>query len=202
MIEEADMSENLISNMFRKALAPKRWWSGIFVLFIIVVVVITTTGCMPQAQACCQVINVAQNTITARDIKTGRTFQFQIDQMDGINLKIGDTIGADLTVGNVTSVKGIAKTYKAFEPDNAEPCCEIVSIQPDPAEPCCEIISAKNNATGTTFQFDAEGVRLLSSLTVGQAVNVIGSWAAVQSSVIPGLGNLGATFSFAISPVK
>lgn len=188
-------------------------WHGSMLLAVaLAAICIAIVGCNPTpapAVPCCQVINVVPpSEVVGRDIKTGRTFEFQIGPIDyalfdsGAAIKVGDSLSADLTTGKITAINGVTKSYNAFEPNWGEPCCQIISIQPNPAVPCCEVVNAKNNATSATFQFKAEGEQLVKSLSVSQAVSTIGNWAAVQSSAIPGLGNKPATYSFAIGTLK
>ena len=65
---------------------------------------------------------------------------------------------------------------------DAEPCCNVVSVQPDPLEPCCNVITYKNNSTGKSFRFRAN--KNISTINVGQPLysEPVNDFAIVQSS--------------------
>ncbi len=70
-------------------------------------------------------INAKTGLVTAKEIKTGKTFQFKVNPSEPVNvakllksLKVGQKVFSDFTKGVVS-----------VSPDGTEPCCEIV--QPD-----------------------------------------------------------------------
>jgi hypothetical protein len=90
------------------------------------------------ASPCCGIVNVQPSGIvTARDTKTGRTFDFQVtDRRLLSTLKPGQPVAADFKTMQVS-----------VEPDGATPCCAIVSAAPaatapvSGASPCCAIVA-------------------------------------------------------------
>ncbi len=172
-------------------------------------------------EPCCTIaaIDAARGIVTARDTATGRTFQFQADPRDFGSLRVGDAVTADLEAGRVTGVGNATRNHVVVEPDGAQPCCDVMSIEPAPADPINEleadsaepisefepvngIVTARNNLTGQTFQFQVPAA-LRSRIAVGQALSMdaSGQWASVQSSAASA-GSRGrpATYSFAIRP--
>lgn len=77
------------------------------------------------AEPCCAItaIDTKSQTITAKETKTGRTFQFKVADAKLLSsLKVGQAVQADFT------------TMK-------------VSVQPDAATPCCAIVNLRQPAT-------------------------------------------------------
>lgn len=147
-------------------------------------------------QPCCEItaINSSSGTVTAKEISSGRSFQFSVPDSGLLSsLRVGQGVYANYPQGKV-SVDGFA------------PCCSIIGAgaaatpiatdgtaaagavnnqargsfkgNANPAEPCCQItainaqtgmVTARVNATGQTFQFQTSP-QLLQSLKVGQRV--------------------------------
>jgi hypothetical protein len=71
--------------------------------------------------------------VTARETKTGRTFQFALPTDVTSGLKVGDAVDVDLGGMRITGVKGAARTAQIREPDFQEPCCAVVAFATDSA---------------------------------------------------------------------
>ena len=71
--------------------------------------------------------------VTARETKTGRTFQFTLPADVVAGLKAGDAVDVDLGGMRVTGVKGAARTAQIREPESLEPCCGVVAFATDSA---------------------------------------------------------------------
>jgi hypothetical protein len=71
--------------------------------------------------------------VTARETKTGRTFQFTLPADVASGVKVGDAVDVDLGGMRVTGVKGAARTAQIREPDSSEPCCNVVAFATDSA---------------------------------------------------------------------
>ena len=73
-------------------------------------------------ESCCGIttIDAKTQTVTAKETKTGRTFQFQVADAKTLgSLKVGQAVHADF------------KTMKvSVRPNAAEPCCNIVNVRP------------------------------------------------------------------------
>src|SRR5689334_5721723 len=90
------------------------------------------------SEPCCAIVAVQPSgVVTARDTKTGRTFEFQVaDRRLLSTLKPGQPVHADFTAMRVS-----------VQPDGLEPCCSIVSAAPNASvpingiEPCCAIVA-------------------------------------------------------------
>jgi hypothetical protein len=90
------------------------------------------------AEPCCNIVSVQPSgAVTARDAKTGRTFEFRVaDRRLLSTLKTGQLVHADFTTMRVS-----------VEPDGSEPCCSIVSAAPNAtapvssAQPCCAVVA-------------------------------------------------------------
>jgi len=90
------------------------------------------------AEPCCNIVAVQPSgVVTARDTKTGRTFEFRVaDRRLLSTLKPGQPVHADFTTMRVS-----------VEPDGAEPCCGIVSAAPNATvpvsgiSPCCAVVA-------------------------------------------------------------
>jgi hypothetical protein len=128
---------------------------------------------------CCDItaIDGVANTATAIDKATGQSFTFSVADRSLLqNLRIGQSISADLPAGRVSV-------------NQSNPCCDIVSggaaapaaaqLQPAPADPCCNITAigagagvatAKDKTTGRTITFTVPDQSTLQGLQVGQAV--------------------------------
>jgi Cu/Ag efflux protein CusF len=71
---------------------------------------------------CCDItaIDAKTTTVTAKETRTGRTFQFKVaDQALLRGLKVGQAVHADFTTLKVS-----------VQPDGDEPCCNLVNLQP------------------------------------------------------------------------
>ena len=78
-------------------------------------------------EPCCNVtaIDAKTQTVSAREAKTGRTFQFRVtDARILSSLKIGQAVHADF------------KTLKvSVQPDAQEPCCAVINLRAPAAAP-------------------------------------------------------------------
>lgn len=102
-------------------------------LLRVVTVVVLTLGAMvgpvpaDAAEPCCGItaIDAKAQTVTARETKTGRTFQFKVADAKLLSsLKIGQAVHADF------------KTMKvSVQPDAQEPCCSVVNLRPPATAP-------------------------------------------------------------------
>ncbi|MGH7637274.1 MAG: hypothetical protein ACREOK_06440 [Gemmatimonadaceae bacterium] len=141
-------------------------------------------------EPCCGItaIDTRTRTVTAREISTGHTFQFKVENRRVLaGLKVGGKVYADFAAGKVG-------------PDPVEPCCGIIGartqaakVRRDPAEPasitakarrdggspCCAItaidvrsgtVTARVQATGRTFQFRMTDRAALAGVRAGQQV--------------------------------
>jgi hypothetical protein len=83
----------------------------------------------PRAHAiepCCSITAIDARTqmVTARDARTGRTFQFKVAETRALaTLKVGQPVFADFTTLKVS-----------IQPDGLEPCCSVVNLR-TPATP-------------------------------------------------------------------
>ena len=155
----------------------------------------TSVDVQPDAsEPCCGIIAVdaARGLATARDLSTGRTFQFAAPNAGAV--RAGDRVAADLAAGRVTSAAGIPGASATLEPAYGDPCCGVVSIEPDPADPCCSIVSVTNTATGQAARFSAP-MEVARGLAAGDPVwaDAIGGFAVIQTAVAAGRS---ATYSF------
>ena len=90
------------------------------------------------AEPCCGIVAVQPSgVVTARDTKTGRTFEFRVDDRRLLStLKPGQPVYADFTTMRVS-----------VQPDGIEPCCGIVSAAPNATapvssvSPCCAVVA-------------------------------------------------------------
>ena len=74
------------------------------------------------AEPCCSItaIDAKAQTVTARETKTGRAFQFKVaDARLLTSLKVGQAVSANFTTMKVS-----------VQPDAQEPCCNIVNLRP------------------------------------------------------------------------
>ncbi|MEX2244123.1 MAG: hypothetical protein WD716_09795 [Fimbriimonadaceae bacterium] len=71
--------------------------------------------------------------VTARETKTGRTFQFTVPADVAAGLKAGDAVDVNFGGMRVTGVKGAVRTAQIREPDPVEPCCSVVAFATDSA---------------------------------------------------------------------
>ena len=73
------------------------------------------------AEPCCNItaLDAKTQTVTARETRTGRTFQFKVADTKALSaLKVGQAVHADF------------KTMKvSLNPDGAAPCCGIVNLR-------------------------------------------------------------------------
>jgi len=72
-------------------------------------------------EPCCNVtaIDARTHVVTAREMRTGRTFQFKAADTKLLpSLRIGQAVHADFTTMKVS-----------VNPDGATPCCAIVNLQ-------------------------------------------------------------------------
>jgi hypothetical protein len=179
---------------------------GVFVLGLATPVTAQLpTGKVRSADVCCGIITIqpaphdpTNGVVTIRAIRTGRTFQFKAGGGQLRSLQVGAAVVMDARSARVLSIAGVKRTYAVFEPDPAEPCCEIVTIRPDAHEPTNGIVTIRNDRTGATLRFTASR-EALGSLRVGTrvALDATGSYAMVQSAATSGARK--ATYSF---PVK
>jgi len=89
-----------------------------FVLALVLAVV--PVASVEAGEPCCGItaIDAKTQTVSARDTKTRRTFQFKMADVAALRaLKVGQAVHADFTTMKV-SVK----------PDGIEPCCGIVNL--------------------------------------------------------------------------
>lgn len=74
------------------------------------------------SEPCCNItaIHAKTQTVTARETKTGRTFQFKVADATLLRgLKVGQAVHADF------------KTMKvSLNPDGVDPCCGILNLHP------------------------------------------------------------------------
>jgi hypothetical protein len=90
------------------------------------------------AEPCCNIVAVQPSgAVTAREGKTGRTFDFRVDDRRLLStLNPGQPVHADFTTMRVS-----------VQPDGSEPCCSIVSAAPNAtapvsgAAPCCGFVA-------------------------------------------------------------
>lgn len=133
-------------------------------------------------EVCCPITAIDPRTgvVTAREVKTGRKFQFKVTDAALLkSLKVGQKIDADFTTQKV-SVDGTAQ------------CCDIVHTAPpaganrakekaaqDP--PCCSltaidrttgVVSARNRTSGQEVSFKVYHAKFLAGLRVGQPVDL------------------------------
>jgi hypothetical protein len=79
------------------------------------------------AEPCCNVtaIDSKTQTVTAKETRTGRTFQFKVaDARLLTSLKVGQAVSANFTTMKVS-----------VQPDAQEPCCSIVNLRPAATAP-------------------------------------------------------------------
>lgn len=73
------------------------------------------------AEPCCNItaLDATNQTATARETKTGRTFQFKVADTKSLSaLKVGQAVHADF------------KTMKvSLSPDGIAPCCNLVNLR-------------------------------------------------------------------------
>ena len=89
-------------------------------------------------EPCCGIVAIQPSgVVTAREAKTGRTFEFQVaDRRLLSTLKPGQPVHADFAAMRVS-----------VEPDGIDPCCAIVSVAPtaavpiSSASPCCGVVA-------------------------------------------------------------
>lgn len=178
----------------------KRFWN--FLLLALLLIVLLETRALAGAP-CCTIaaINPVRGVVTARDTKTGGTFQFKTEAAPLRTLKVGDPVDIDARAGRVLSVAGVSRTYAVFEPEGAEPINEVVSIEPDSADRCCAVVGARNLLTGERFQFSANR-QSLTRLRVGDkiALDSTGNYAMVQSAATS--GGAKATYSFPVKAIE
>ena len=86
-----------------------------------------------QRAASARIVSVepVKGVVTARETKTGRTFQFALPANVAAGLKPGDAVTADLAAMKVATVKGVAQTAQIREPDGLDPCCNVVAFASD-----------------------------------------------------------------------
>ena len=76
---------------------------------------------------CCAIttIDAKTQTVTAREAKTGRTFQFKVADAKTLDaLKVGQPVQADFSTMKVS-----------LDPDGAQPCCAVVNLRGPAAAP-------------------------------------------------------------------
>jgi hypothetical protein len=151
---------------------------------------------------CCSVISVdsARGVVTVRHLKTGRTVQFEAGSSTLQTIKLGALAEGDLAVGRLTAVGAVTRTFSTFEPEFAQPCCNVVTMRPateadmkpsepvndlrdklKPSEPVNNIVTAADKKSGKTFTFGVPQAAAR-ALKVGQNVDLVptGEWAMVQ----------------------
>ncbi len=132
---------------------------------------------------CCNVIvrNDQKNIVVARDITTGRLYQFKADALDMKSIKLNDAV--NISSGKVTAISGANRTYATVRPDPVAPCCNVVSIQANGISPCCNMVNIMNNTTNNKFAISVPK-QIAATLKTGQAVSMDASsgMAVVQSS--------------------
>lgn len=132
----------------------------------------------PSAVPCCGIVSIdrVNGIVTARILKTGKTFKFEVDSRSLLKtLRVGQKVWVDAGTRKVSMMDG-------------EPCCTIVGpadlsgvvrLETNDGEPCCAIIAvdklkgmvtARNTTTARTFQFRATPVEI-GALNVGDSVN-------------------------------
>src|SRR5438105_3619070 len=74
---------------------------------------------------CCSIVGMdaVSGVVTARDLKTGRTFEFKADQLDIKGMRIGDSVEADMESRSVLSIGGVARKYGVNDLQPQAPCC-------------------------------------------------------------------------------
>ena len=73
------------------------------------------------ADPCCSITAIDANsqTVTAKEMKTGRTFQFKVADMKILSsLKVGQAVHADFKTNKVS-----------VNPDGIQPCCSVVNLR-------------------------------------------------------------------------
>jgi hypothetical protein len=126
-------------------------------------------------------LDIKKNIVVARDITTGQLYQFKADALDMKAINLNDAV--NISSGKVTSIGGTKRMYATVRPDDATPCCSIVSIQPDPLAPCCSLVLFKNNTANNTLSITVPK-QIAATLNTGQAVSIDGAtgMAIIQSS--------------------
>jgi hypothetical protein len=100
-----------------------------FVILTIVLALGTLIGFAPAdaSEPCCAItaLDAKTQTATAKETKTGRTFQFKVADTKVLStLKVGQPVHADF------------KTMKvSLNPDGAQPCCAVVNLRAPTSAP-------------------------------------------------------------------
>ena len=154
-----------------------------------------------QSETCCRIV-------TARDIATGRTFEFTVDNSVAKNYTTGTALNAQPSLGIIKSINGTVSKYAISEPViAAQPSCSVISIEPSAL--CCNLISAKL-PNGERFSFSVPKA-IAANLEIGQKVSVLhfgpvdadkfqsgDGYAVVQSNEGSSLKAKRVTYSFPI----
>ena len=99
------------------------------ITLMLMLAVITAAGVAPAgaAEPCCAIsaIDARTQMVTARDTRSGRTFQFKLADAKVLNtLRVGQAVQADF------------KTMKvSVTLDAGEPCCNVVNLGPAATAP-------------------------------------------------------------------
>jgi hypothetical protein len=96
-------------------------------LALLAALVFAPAGWWPAeaSEPCCGIVAIDTRTatVTAKDTKTGRTFQFKVSDAALLRgLKVGQAVWADFTTMKVS-----------LQPERSEPCCNIVGGVRTPA---------------------------------------------------------------------
>lgn len=134
-------------------------------LFVLVVIVFAASEAR-AAEPCCAVtaVDARSGVVTARQMATGRTFQFKLDDTALASaIKVGQTVEADFATGKVT-----------VRPAESEPCCNIASI-----ETATGVVTIRANVGGRSSQLTVRDAKLLGTLKVGQTVDANASTGSI-----------------------
>ena len=163
----------------------------VFLLVLACGMYISTFAQTEPIQPCCNImtIDMKNNIVVARDIATGRLYQFRADASDMKVAKLNDAV--NVSAGKVTSISGAKRTYVTVRPEPIQPCCSIVSVQPDPIAPCCNAVTIKNTATNKSFTVSVPK-QIAATLRPGQAASIdtANNLVIVQSSYASSNGQM------------
>ena len=114
------------------------------------------------ATPCCGVTAIGRDgVITAKDVKTGRIFQFSVKPEVMLGMKVGQDVYANFDTKKV-SVDGVTPCCNIFNLDAVDAkgnlklgVSDVVSIDAG-----THIATARDKATGRTFQFKIEGAAI------------------------------------------
>lgn len=81
------------------------------------------------------IVNVdkAKGLAYVRDSHTGKVMAFKATAAEVESLKIGDEAKVDWKAGTLSELKGVKKAAALVQPDNIDPCCNVVVVAKDRA---------------------------------------------------------------------